>query len=195
MATATSNGRMGPHLHQVLSSPSLSLTFVRADLMHSSNASVSRKDKLMECGNGIDGIDSQRHVFSAVVACLSGFRGQERSRIYDHIIRGGGTVTTLLTQSCTHLITSELRGAKCHTAMSLPNIKIVSALWFKRSVSNGRKEEEDSYDARAPLNDLISALPNDILLDILHTHGKQVQYVNQCILSATACRHVWWRAT
>ena len=147
----------------------------------------------MECGNGINGIDSKRHIFSAVVACLSGFRGQERSRIYDHIIRGGGTVTTFLTQSCTHLITSELRGAKCHTAMSLPNIKIVSFLWFKRSVTNGRKEKEDSYDARAPLNDLISApIP---LLDILHTHGKQVQSVNQWILSATACRHVWWRAT
>ena len=139
----------------------------------------------MECGNGINGIDSQRHIFSAVVACLSGFRGQERSRIYDHIIRGGGTVTTFLTQRCTHLITSELRGAKCHTAISLPKIKIVSYLWFKRSVTNGRKEKEDGYDARA-LTDLISApIP---LVDILNTHGKQVQYVNQCILSATACR-------
>ena len=105
-------------------------------------------------------------------------------------------MTTFLTKSCTHLITSELRGAKCHTAMSLPNIKIVSVLWFKRSVTNERKEKEDSYDARAPLNDLIYApIPNDILLDILHTHGKQVQHVNQCILSATACRHVWCRAT
>jgi len=100
------------------------------------------------------GLDSQRHIFSAVVACLSGFRGQDRSRILELIVRGGGAVTTRLTSNCTHLIASELRGDKCRQAMDMSDIKIVSARWVSLSIDNGRMEEEQNYCARAPLANL-----------------------------------------
>jgi len=100
------------------------------------------------------GLDSHRHIFSDVVACLSGFRGQDRSRILELLVRGGGAVTTRLTSNCTHLIASELRGDKCRQAMDMSDIKIVSARWVCLSIDNGRMEEEQNYCARAPLANL-----------------------------------------
>jgi len=62
-------------------------------------------------------LDDERHIFAGVVACVTGFRGQERSRIREYIVRGGGAVTFDLTANCTHLVASELRGYKCRKAM------------------------------------------------------------------------------
>lgn len=116
------------------------------------------------------GLDENRHIFTSVVACLSGFRGQDRAQICEHIVRGGGAVTPRLTANCTHLITSELRGNKCQKAMDMENISIVPREWVQRSVDSGRKEQEDGFCARAPLTSLTSAPPIDSLLH----HGKQV---------------------
>jgi len=116
------------------------------------------------------GLDSQRHIFSAVVACLSGFRGQDRSGILELIVRGGGAVTTRLNSNCTHLIASELRGDKCRQAMDMSDIKVVSARWVSLSIDNGRMEEEENHCARAPLANLSVAK----LAPGLQYHGTKV---------------------
>ena len=123
-----------------------------------------------------NGIDQERHIFSVVLACISGFRGPMRARIHDEIVRAGGAVSSNLTANCTHLITSELSGEKCRKAMDMANIKIVSALWVDRSLLHGRMESEDGYCARAPLASFSQAPVNDSLL----LHGEQVAIQRAC---------------
>ena len=119
-----------------------------------------------------NGLDDERHIFSTVVACLSGFRGADRARMRELIVRGGGAVTQDLTANCTHLITRELRGDKCRKAMDMTsNIFIVPAMWLWRSLQSSRKEDEDSYCACKPLKDLTLSPSTDPLLQ----HGHEVR--------------------
>ena len=108
-------------------------------------------------------------VFSTVIACLSGFRGADRTRIWEQIVHGGGAVTTDLTSNCTHLVTSEQRGDKCRKAMDM-DINIVPAMWVTRSLQNRRKEDEDSYCARKPLEALVQVATDPLLY-----HGQEVR--------------------
>ena len=62
-------------------------------------------------------------------------------------MRGGGAVTSDLTGKSTHLITSELRGDKCRTAMNMDGVFIVPPQWITRSVQTGRIEEENDAAA------------------------------------------------
>jgi hypothetical protein len=115
--------------------------------------------------------EDERHVFSTVIACLSGFRGADRARTWEQIVRGGGAVSTALTSNCTHLVTSELRGDKCRKAMDMDNnIAIVPAMWVTRSLQNRRKEDEDSYCARKPLGALVQVATDPLLY-----HGQEVR--------------------
>ena len=97
------------------------------------------------------GLDKNHHIFNSVVACISGFRGQDRANIREEIVRGGGAVTPKLTANCTHLITSELRGNKCWKAMDMEKISIVPREWVQRSVDRRCMEQEYSFCAHAPL--------------------------------------------
>lgn len=115
-------------------------------------------------------MNEERHIFSSVLACLSGLRGGDRERVRDLILRAGGAVSSNLTANCTHLITSELRGNKCRKAMDMSNIKIVPQQWVFRSVLNNKLESEENYDARRPL----VSLTQSPVLDPLHCYGKQV---------------------
>ena len=81
-------------------------------------------------------------------------------------------MTQDLTANCTHLITRELRGDKCRTAMDMTsNIFIVPVMWLWRSLLNSRKEDEDCYCARKPLKDLTLSPCTDPLLQ----HGHEVR--------------------
>ena len=127
---------------------------------------LCRRARLLSWCNGMD---DERHVFSTVIACLSGFRGADRTRIWEQIVRGGGAVTTDRTSNCTHLVTSELRGDKCRKAMDM-DINIVPAMWVTRSLQNRRKEDEDSYCARKPLEALVQVATDPLLY-----HGQEVR--------------------
>lgn len=115
-------------------------------------------------------LDSERHIFADVIACVTGFRGQERSRIRERIVRGGGAVTADLTGNCTHLVARDLRGDKCRKAMDMDSISVVPAAWVNRSVQNGRKEDEGDYCARVCLANLQPSPPDDTL----QLHGEKV---------------------
>lgn len=128
-------------------------------------------------------LDVDRHIFAGVIACLTGFRGQDRRRIRDRLVRGGGAVTFDLTRNCTHLITSELRGQKCRRAMDIESISIVPEIWVDRSVQNGRKEDEVNYCARACLENLQPALPDPVL----QLHGAKVGPANCAAIVLEEC--------
>ena len=90
------------------------------------NMTACRRGRLQCWSNGLD---DERHIFSTVVACLSGFRSADRARVRELIVRGGGAVTQNLTANCTHLITRELRGDKCREAMDMTsNMLLVMSL-------------------------------------------------------------------
>ncbi len=159
-----------------------------SDRLTAEGVLLCRRGRLQSWCNGLD---DERHIFSTVVACLSGFRGADRARMRELIVRGGGAVTQDLTANCTHLITSELRGDKCRKAMDMEsNIFIVPAMWLWRSLQNSCKADEDSYCARKPLQALT---PSPSMDPLLH-HGREVRRTSAVRARSQLCPsalHAW----
>ena len=85
-------------------------------------------------------------LFSTIVACPSRLSRSDRQSIWSMITYHGGQFRANLDPSCTHLITSSMKGSKYEMAMSrCSKLKIVSPDWLVDSMKNQILCEEERY--------------------------------------------------
>lgn len=84
-------------------------------------------------------------LFAEVVACSSQLASQDRQRIWSMVTYYGGRFEVALDTSCTHLITTTIRGAKYDWASRTGQVKVVSPDWLVDCIRQKCLCPEDRY--------------------------------------------------